>query len=1094
MSFLPVTINARAGSLAEHNPFSGEPLVAFVPLSDPQNEVWLAASMEPAASLAYNEGLRLNLRGPLNVPALSGALQTLINRHESLRGIISPDGRSMGILAELTLELPLLDFSLAVSPQDELAKTEAAEMRRVFDLEAGPLARFLLVKVADQQHHLIFIAHHVICDGWSGAVLMTELGLLYSAAVEGRSIELYPPQRYGDYSLIEQAFLHSDEGKTHEAYWLSQLAHSPPTLDLPGSKQRPRQRSYRANRIDVRLPAELVARVRAVGAANNASLVATVLAAFATLLHKLTAAEDLVIGLAAAGQALHNQPKLVGHCVNLLPLRLKPVAAMPFKEFLAQARLVVLDAFDHQGTTFGSLLPKLDLARDESRPPLVSVMFNIDVRDDHIALAGLDVDYDTLVRTGENFELYINAVDNGRDLLLETSYNSDLFTEADIRQRLDEFHTLLNALSAAPEQSLAALDFTPPQVLKAAAAFNATAVPLPLHMLPAQIFAQAVQNPEATAITVGTTASSYAQLEARANTLAARMTAAGAGKGCFVGVCLGRSAELPAALLAVMKTGAAYLPLDPDFPPERLAYTLKDSGAVLLVSETGLAGKFAAECPTLNVDEVSGALPFQAVPLAAADPAYIIYTSGSTGAPKGVVVPHGALTNFLASMAINPGLKSDDVLAAVTTISFDIAGLELWLPLSIGASLVLLDRDTVMDGERLKAALEQSWATVMQATPSTWRLLLAAGWQGSASLRALCGGEPLPRELAEQLLPKVAALHNLYGPTETTIWSTVFQVLRADAPILIGRPIANTQCHVLDASLRPLPPGITGELFIGGAGLALGYHARPELNAERFITHPSLGRLYRTGDLARLSADGLECLGRNDFQIKLRGYRIELGEIEYAISRNAHVAESVALVREKSAGDQRLVAYVVKRDGAGLTVSELRASLRNFLPAYMLPQEYVFLTELPRLPNGKLDRSKLPDPFASLQPAAAKIAPRSQAEKAIAAIWAELLQIPLARIGIDDRFLDLGGHSLLATQAAAAIRKALSMRLALRSLMMDPLAIIAAGLATAAPDTGKAPAAAAGVESSAPPGRISAADENPARPKSGWMDRILKRP
>ena len=1043
-------MNHKPLAPATHNPFAGPTLSARLPLTEAQREVWLAAQIDPGANLAYNEAGTLTFIGALDVPALLASLQTLVDRHEVLRAGFSPNGQWLTVRESMQLEVPVIDIS--ADPVGLLAQYEHAAANQPFELVDSPLLRYQLLRAGPELHHLLRVAHHAIVDGWSCWVLSNELGQLYSAAVEGRDAALPPATRYGDYAQIEQDFVASAEGRSHLDYWLKTLDTPPNQLSLPHDLPRPSERTYEAGRVDVPIDPALVGRLRKLGAAHGASLVATTLAAFSTLLHRLSGAEDLIVGLAAAGQSFHNQSHLVGHAVNLLPLRLKPRGDMPFTALMAATRATVLDAFDHQGASFGTIVPELKFERDPARPPLVPIMFNIDVRSGDVVFSGLQTSYRTLERPAEIFELFVNMVDDGKSLLLECAYNRNLFTADAIRARMAEYGQLLAAVCDAPETRLADLPLLTPDEQQQIDALNATAQPLPTAMLSALIAVQVARTPAAIAVRFGEATQSYAELEAHSNGIAAALAAAGAGAGCFVGVCLERSIDLPAALLAVLKTGAAYLPLDPEFPPERLAYYLEDAAAALVLCDAGSATKLVGNKATLlQLEELTGDTGFASVTPEPDAPAYIIYTSGSTGQPKGVVVPHKALANFLLGMQQQPGMNATDVLAAVTTLSFDIAGLELWLPLVSGASVAILDRDTAMDGEQLKSALVRHGITIMQATPATWRLLLTAGWAGDpASFTACSGGEPLPRELAEQLLPRVKALWNLYGPTETTVWSTAHRITDASQPILIGQPIANTQCHVLDAALTAVPPGVTGTLWIGGAGLATGYHARPELTAERFVEHSAFGRLYNTGDLARLTPQGLECLGRIDFQVKLRGYRIELGEIEYALSRHAAVAESAVLVRERGPGDARLVAYVALKPGTESNASELRNAVRGFLPAYMLPQEFMMLPALPRLPNGKLDRKALPDPFSAIAKRPAREPPLGAIEEMLAGLWAEVLGLrDLASISREDRFFDLGGHSLLAVRLAGRLAEKTGQRPGLRKLMMDPLLVIAAALAPA---------------------------------------------
>lgn len=1066
-----MSLNAPTTLLpVDHDPFAGEPLAAFVPSSESQREVWLATQFGTTGNLAYNEGLRIDFSGALDEPALRHALQTVIDRHEALRASFSPDGQSLLIAEQLPLQVPVRDLE-SLEPEAraaELAQLCAQEMGTAFDIEHGPLLRFLLVRMDERTHHLLFIAHHAICDGWSGAVVITELAALYSARVEGVEKLLPPAARYGDYSLIEQSFIESAEGQAHLDYWLAKLKDAPPPPQLPPDGTG--TQTLKAARLDLPLDADLIRQLRATGSAHGASLVATMLAGFASLLYRFTGQNDLVIGLAAAGQSFHEQKMLVGHCVNLLPLRLQVEGAAAFAEALKTTRGAVLDAFDHQGVTFGSLLPKLALSRDDDRPPLVSVVFNIDVRDDDIRHTGLEVAYHTLERQAETFELFINVVDNGKSLVLEASYQTALYSETLMRAYLQAFESLLRAVCRDAQTTLDTLPLLDAAQRARLDGWNAHAQPVPDQPLHALLLATASRQPESTAVVFGDRQQSYAELDAASARIAQALRLLGAQPGNDVAVCLERGLSVPAALLGVLRSGAGYVALDPIFPPERVRNIVEQAGVRVLLTQTSLHQQFDdLPCMVLNVEDLlanESAIDFDAlsrVAVSGGDAAYIVFTSGSTGQPKGVVLTHAGVVNCLTSLAREPGLGAQETALAVATLAFDFSVYEIFLPLLVGARLVIADLDTTADGARLQALIAQHDITSIHATPATMRLLQAAGWEGKPDLRMVFGGEPLPRDLVAWLLPRIREIWNIYGPTETTITSNLCRITSAEGVIPVGGPIANVYCRVLDRHQQLLPPGVAGELYIGGAGVGRGYLQQPELTAERFIDDPDQtgGRLYRSGDLARWLPDGqIEILGRIDRQVKLRGYRVELGEIEYALAQHPAIAEAVATVLERSAGDARLIAYATLREGAEEpNPSELRSALRARLPGYMVPQQFVVLPALPRLANGKLDRKRLPDPFGGqLSSTAPRKAPQTKAELAVAAIWAGVLG--QKDFSTDDRFGDLGGHSLLAVQVAAQLQARFGSKPALRSLMMDPLSVIAAGLGADEPATPRASTAA----------------------------------
>ena len=648
------------------------------------------------------------------------------------------------------------------------------------------------------------------------------------------------------------------------------------------------------------------------------------LSSFATLLHRLTGQDDLVIGVPAAGQTRVGRDELVGHCLNFLPLRLQLDENRPFREFAAEVKEQVLEAYDHQNYTFGSLLQKLDLPRDTSRLPLVSVMFNIDKSGiEQIHMDGLKVDAESNPKQFVNFELFFNLVQTDERLVVECEYNTDLHDKSTIRRWLDAFETLIASIITDGETALAALPMLGAEERTLTLeTWNATDREYPrdatLHGL---VSAVCAQSPGRNAIRCGEELLTYADLESQSVKLAARLQAAGVKRGDLVGIHLERSCAMVISLLAVLKCGAAYVPMDPAFPAERLGFMVEDAHMPVILSQSSIH----LELPTsaahvLLVDEPSNTfrtfLPVDSDPDSAA---YVIFTSGSTGRPKGVRIPHRAVVNFLNSMRREPGLAADDVLLSVTTLSFDISGLEIFLPLTTGAETVIASRETTLDGKLLTDSIDRHKITVLQATPATWRLLLEADWKGNPDLKILIGGEAVPRDLVNRLAPLCGEIWNVYGPTETTIWSTVARLGADNGPVLIGRPIDNTQVYIVNSAMQPQPVGIAGELLIGGDGLASGYHELPALTADRFIDSPFRAdrKLYRTGDLARWTADGsLECLGRMDHQVKVRGFRIELGEIETLLEKHPAVEQAVASVR-----DGRLVAYLrgsSQSDGTGI--------------------------------------------------------------------------------------------------------------------------------------------------------------------------------
>lgn len=907
----------------DFDPFAGGELLLTAPATEAQKEIWLSVQMGEEANCAFNESQSLRLRGILDVEALRSAFQEIVQRHEALRTTLSPDGVNLCISNSLKISIPFIDLSGLSDREAQLAQMRRQAVTQPFDLEHGPLFRVEIIKLQEREHLAIITAHHIMCDGWSWGVFMPELGAIYSAIKQGNRANLPAPERFSEYAFLQQQQAKSPEVLADETYWLEQFSHHVPVLDLPTDRPRPPFRSYTSAREDWEINPATVTALKRAGAKLGCSFVNTALAAFEIFLHRLSGQTDLVVGMPTAGQLVAEKNQLVGHCVNLLPLRTQIDPEQPFIDYLRQRRATLLDAFEHQRMTFGSVLKKLQLPRDPSRIPLVPVIFNIDqqIKNDSLQFDGLEVEFFSNPRNAENFEIFINAVESGKKLILECQYNTDLFEPETMRRRLQEFETLMAGIAADPTQPIWQLPMLPAdeksQILTA---WNQTQKEYPQNQCIHHLFeAQVERTPEADAIEFEGQGLTYRQLNAKANQIAQALVGLGVGPDVLVGICVERSLEMVIGMLAVLKAGGAYVPLDPSYPQERLHFMLEDAKMPVLLTQKRLVDSLpplGIEILCLDADGEAGDAGNPSSPVSSSNLAYTIYTSGSTGKPKGVQIVHSGVVNFLTAMRSRPGMSATDVLLSVTTISFDIAALEIFLPLVVGARLVLVSREVAMDGTQLRSRLESSGATVMQATPATWQLLLEVGWHSHKSLKILCGGEALPRKLASQLLERVSSLWNLYGPTEATIWSTLEPIESENEAVSIGRPIANTQLYILDSHLQPVPIGVPGELHIGGAGLARGYLNRPELTAEKFIANPFSDRpgdrLYKTGDLARYWPDGkVEYLGRIDNQVKLRGFRIELGEIEAALSQHPNLRESAVVVREDVPGEKVLVAYAV---------------------------------------------------------------------------------------------------------------------------------------------------------------------------------------
>ncbi|MEO7557905.1 MAG: amino acid adenylation domain-containing protein [Gammaproteobacteria bacterium] len=1030
-----------------------------LPLTEAQRELWMAMQMSEVAARSFNDSVSLRLSGPLDTTALFEALQKVVNRHDALRTAFNLTGEYQLISRAAILKMPLTDLSHCDEDQQAASTTEiiAHEVQTCFDFEQAPLLRVHLVKLSDHYHVLLLTTPYIICDGWSLGVVLHELGVLYTALRTGVPSALDTPMQFSEYVDWRARRQAGPNGQMAAAYWTDRFSDAIPILELPTDRPRPAVRSYNGALQTASAGNDLCAELQCLAKDQSSPVFNILLAAFEVWLYRLTCQNDLVVGIRVAGQVPADGHNLVGHCVNFLPLRQNLDKNLRFTEFLSVIQSSVLDACNHQHYTLGNLVRNLHLPRDPSRMPLMSVAFNVDCRTSVAQFSDLRAEVLTNPKPYTHFDIKLNVVETGNGLTMEWYYNTDLFDEATVRRLMGYYETLLAGIVAEPLQRISHLMLmNDAQRHEQLVGWNNTTMNYPREMCFHQLFeAQVEHGPDAVALMFEGGTLSYRELNSRANRLAHHLRTLGVKPDMLVGLCLERSLEMVVALLAILKAGGAYVPLDPAYPAARLAHMLEDAEvAVLITHQKLISGLPPHQARVVCLDDegaLSGAHTNPVSISTAEHLAYVIYTSGSTGKPKGIEITHRALVNFLCAMREQPGLTKQDVLLAVTTLSFDIAGLELLLPLIVGARIVIADRDTAMDGNLLIKQLDTAGITILQATPATWRLLLEAGWQGTPGLKMLCGGEALTRELAEQLLARGAHLWNMYGPTETTVWSLVYQVFSGTGPVPIGRPIANTRLYILDADNQPVPVGVVGELHIGGDGLARGYRNLPRLTAEKFIPDPFAAnpdsRLYRTGDLARYLPDGtLECLGRIDHQVKISGYRIELGEIEARLAAYPGVHASVVVVREDVPGDKYLMAYVVTRTEIAVNPDDLRDFLKQSLPAYMMPAAIILLPALPLMPNGKIDRNALPISERTTGNRNNYLAPRNPLEFQLTRLWEKLLRI--TPIGIHDDFFVLGGNSLLAMRLIAWIEKSLRIKLPLVTLFHAPtIAQLAGALA-----------------------------------------------
>jgi amino acid adenylation domain-containing protein len=1025
-----------------------------VPLTPTQHGMLYHRLAAPRAGVDVEHVIG-SLSESLDLSAFRRAWQRLVDRHEALRLRFSVDEKGnprQHALERVTLSVDERDWSGLPGPEQDQRLDAYLEQDRArgFDPRSDTLIRVAVFRLGECEYRFVWTWWHGVLDGRARLILLRELFVFYEAFRQGHDISLPAPRPFTDYASWLAA--HAVES---QSYWRQLLEGVSDSALVPAARPAGPGGEGDFGFHEVCLSRPESDRLRAFATSRGVTVNALVQGAWALVLGHYGGQDDIVFGATRAcrhsafdgdgtGEAI------VGVLINTLPVRVRIDPATPVVDWLQALRAQHLAVRPYENT------------------PLVTVQASSGIRADRPLFETLVV-FETqlldsaLRREGGNWEGRRFRIRGRAGLPLTLYFYADTESVVEVhndRTRVDDesasrMLTLvvatLRSIADSPFSRLADLSLLPAserhQLL---VDWNDTHADYPRDKTVAQLFEEQVtRTPQATAVVHGDESLTYDALNGRANRVAHCLGHLGVRPGVAVGICVERSLDMMVGLLGILKAGGAYVPLDPAFPRDRLAFMLTDSHAAVLLTETQLEGLLPGDgVRVVRVDDLpdeGGEVGTAANPDSLATPddlAYVLYTSGSTGQPKGVEIPHRALTNFLWAMRAAPGCTAQDVLLAVTTLSFDIAGLELYLPLIVGARVDLVSRTVASDGRLLRQRLERVRPTLLQATPATWRILIEAGWSRTPGLTALCGGEALPADLVQPLLDRTAALWNMYGPTETTIWSSVQRVTSAEAEITVGRPIANTTFYILDKELRPVATGVPGELFIGGDGLARGYRSRPALTAEKFIAHPfstSPGaRLYRTGDLARYRWDGqVVHLGRLDYQVKIRGFRIELGEIETTLMTHEAVAQAVVAAREDQPGGATLAAYVIPAAGRSVASADLRQHLRRTLPDYMVPQWFVEMGAFPLTPNGKIDRKQLPAPDRGQPgPETGFVAPRNPTEVQIAAIFGDVLQAP--RVGVHDNFFDLGGHSLQATRLMARLADAFHIELPLRSLFDMP--------------------------------------------------------
>jgi amino acid adenylation domain-containing protein len=1040
--------------------------------------------LEPESSV-YNICRASRLLGNLNAPALEASLNEIISRHETLRTAFRlVDGRPVQVVE------PARDISIEIADLRSMPTEERdaaiqqgikAEAERRFDLFAGQLLRCTLLRVNDQVHVLILMTYHSASDAWSMGILTRELWTLYEAFSNGKPspLELLPVQ-YSDYAVWQRDWVRGEVLDAQLAYWKKRLENLS-VLNLPTDRPRTPRQSFRGARVPITLPPVLTESVNELSSRYALTPFMTLLAAFQVLLFRYTGQDDIVIGSPIANRRRPEIEGLIGFFVNTLVLRADLSGNPSFRELLSWVKVTCVAADANQDLPFEKLVQELQPERDLSHNPLFQVMFVLqNATNPFRGIPGLRVEPIEIETSHSPFDLSLFLRERDGNYIGYIEYSTDLFNCDRIERLAGHFQKLLEGIVGDPDQPISRLPILNEQERhQILVEWNDTDAGYPQDQCIHELFeAQVERTPDAIALEFEDQQVTYRDLNRRANQLAHYLMSLGIGPEKLVGICVERSIELVVALLGILKAGGAYVPLDPTYPEERLRFMLEDSQVSVLLTQEKLVEErrwkaVLSPSAALRINSVEGMKdgdPQSSIldrqvrivyldrdlpktehqsdenPTTHIDShnlAYVIYTSGSTGKPKGVQIEHRSVVNCLCSIDREIDLSQRDAWLAVTTISFDIAALELYLPLTRGARIIVANKDESIDPVQLSARLKSSRATVIQATPSLWKPLVELGSESKSGIKILCGGEALSRQLADQLLDHSSSIWNLYGPTESTIWSTVAKVAAEERPISIGRPIANTLIYILDAHLQPVPIGIPGDLYIGGDGLARGYLNRPELTSEKFVTNPfnnnPHSRLYRTGDRAKYLADGnVEFLGRDDNQVKIRGHRVELEEIENILNRHPGVKESVIVARDRApSGEKHLVAYVVLDKALVADLNDVRRFLTTKLPAFMIPNILMTLDALPLMPNGKIDRSKLPSPDESPRGLnAVPIPPRSELVELVANIWRDVLQIET--ISVHDNFFALGGHSLLAIQIVSRLQEAFNKEVPLRILFDAP--------------------------------------------------------
>jgi amino acid adenylation domain-containing protein len=1032
------------------DPFGGPEIESIVNTTKSQSEIWVACYLggEDAAR-SFNLSFSLELEGALDIAAMNKAIQTLVDRHESLRATFNADGSYMSILKKIEIEITNLDLSHLDENEKKQAVNQylAEDAHFVFDLVQGPLFKVGLLQLSENNYIMAMMAHHIICDGWSIRILIQDLGSIYSAYVENTSLDLPLAIPFSSYANEEKLFVESDENKAIEKFWYELYEDSVPVLDVPTDNPRPSVRTYKSQRLDFDFDTNLLSNLKQTGTSVGSGLVSTLLASFELFLYQLTSQDDLVVGVPCAGQPLKDMDHLIGHCVNLLPIRTKINPNISFKEYLQQRKSELFDAYDHPHLSFGQLLQKLNIARDPSRIPLVPITFNINIgKAEGVHFSNLTYKLINNPRAYETFEINLNAGGTEKNPVFAWSYNEVLFKPETIEKMMISFEETISKLVSEPTRPIGEIikgsySASPNEIVSAYNILNDTETQYPYVSLSELLSKQAEITPNNIAIEYNNTKISYHNLHIRVNQFAHYLEAQGVQSGDYIAVSYPRSPELVYAILAIIQCGAAYLPLDHEYPTKRIEYMLEDSEAKFLLTSKKLSLSLPKCSNTILIDDAIQSLDqYPSTKLERfVDPEnvlYLLYTSGSTGKPKGAKITNINVVNLFCSLEIEPGIKETDRVPFISTISFDIASFELFFPLFKGAVLVIPDHATPSDGRLFYEMLDIEKISLVVATPTTYQMLLDSGWSKKLPIKIWCCGEPLPAKLAKELIQKSDELWTLYGPTEVTIFSSCKHIKDEETIISVGGPIANMQYYIVDEQMNLLPPNTIGEIAIGGDGVGKGYLGRPELTAAKYLPNVFSDKkdavMYLSGDIGKLlPSNEVMCLGRIDHQVKVRGHRIEICEIEHALTSIKGIKSAIVLAKKDI-----LVAFIVVDYEITTELDEVRLwrnELASQLPAFMVPHVFHILEQMPRTLNDKIDRVALLEYESNFDSNEEDYtAPRTKEEKLISTIWQEILK--KERIDIFSNFFEIGGHSIMAVNIMVKVEKQTGIRIPLSSL------------------------------------------------------------